>query len=307
MNDPVDIILEGKRLRLTNLDKVFYPTVGFTKAQVIDYYTRVSPALLPHLRGRALTLKRYPNGVEGDYFYEKECPSHRPSWITVAPIPHDKKDGVVNFCVINELAALVWAANLADLELHTSLSLAKDQNRPTALVFDLDPGHPATIIDCARVALELHHLLGELELESFPKTSGGKGMQIYIPLNMAVDYNATKALALSLARLLEKYHPDRVTSKMSKSARTGKVFVDWSQNDRHKTTVCVYSLRARERPFVSTPVRWEELEKAVNKEDPSLLLFDSEQAINRVLRLGDLFEPVLNLKQNVPLRRQTDK
>lgn len=307
MTSHVEVSLEGRRLTLSNLDKVLYPAVGFTKAQVIDYYTRVAPALLPHLKGRALTLKRYPDGVEGEYFYEKECPSHRPSWVPVAPIPHDRKTGVVNYCVINELPALVWAANLADLELHTSLSLARDPDRPTVLVFDLDPGLPATVIDCARVGITLGDMLSELGLESFPKTSGGKGLQIYVPLNTAVDYAATKPLALALAGLLEKYHPDGVTSKMSKSARPGKVFVDWSQNDRHKTTVCVYSLRARERPLVSTPVRWEELEKAVKKEDPSLLLFDSEQVISRISRLGDLFEPVLRLKQKLPAHTRNRK
>lgn len=292
--------VDGRRLRLTNLEKVLYPAVGFTKAQVIDYYTHVAPALLPHLKGRALTLKRYPDGVEGDYFYEKECPSHRPPWVTVAPIHSGKKDDVVHYCVINDLPALVWAANLADLEMHTSLSLAQEPDRPTTLVFDLDPEHPATIINCARVGIALRDMLGELGLESFPKTSGGKGLHIYVPFNTAVDYGATKPLALALAGLLEKYHPDTVTSKMSKSARVGKVFLDWSQNDRHKTTVCVYSLRARERPFVSTPVRWDELEQAVKEEDPSLLLFDSEEVLSRVSRLGDLFEPVLSLKQKLP-------
>ena len=301
MKKEVEVSLDGRSLRLSNLDKILYPETGFTKAQVIDYYTRVAPVILPHLRGRPLTLKRYPDGVGGEFFYEKECPSYRPSWIKTAPIPLEEENRVVNFCLVNDLPSLVWAANLADLEMHTSLSLAKDIDRPTTMVFDLDPGAPATIVDCARVGIQLRRMLAQLSLESFAKTSGGKGLQIYVPLNTAVDYDAAKSMALALANLLEKYYPDQATSNMAKSVRPGKVFVDWSQNDRHKTTVCVYSLRARERPLVSTPVKWEEVEKAVEKSDAGLLLFDSEQVLKRVSRFGDLFAPVLKLKQKLPV------
>lgn len=300
MKSNVQVSLEGKTLNLSNLDKVLYPAIGFTKAQVIDYYTRAAPVLLPHLRGRPLTLKRYPDGVDADFFYEKECPSHRPKWVKTAPIQLEEEDRTVNFCLINDLPSLVWAANLADLEMHTSLSTAAEIDRPTMLVFDLDPGVPATIIDCAKVGIRLRGILGQLGLESFPKTSGGKGLQVYVPINTAADYNDTKSLALAVAGLLEKNYPGEVTSSMSKSLRAGKVFVDWSQNDRHKTTVCVYSLRARKRPLVSTPIKWAELEKAVKKGDLSLLIFDSEQVTARIARYGDLLEPVLKMKQNLP-------
>ena len=256
----VEVEVEGRRLKLSNLDKVLYPKVGFTKGQVIDYYTRVAPVLLPHLRSRPLTLKRYPDGVEGEYFYEKECPSHRPPWVRTAPISANGRE--INFCVVDDLPTLVWAANLADLELHTSLALVEDVQRPTMVVFDLDPGPPAGILDCCEVALWVRQLLEELNLASYVKTSGSKGLHFYIPLNTPVTYEQTKPFARALARLLEKQHADRVTSNMKKELRRGKVFIDWSQNNDFKTTVCAYSLRARERPTVATPVSWEEVRAA---------------------------------------------
>jgi bifunctional non-homologous end joining protein LigD len=294
----LEVEVEGRRLKLSNLEKVLYPAVGFTKGQVIDYYRRVGPVLLPHLRGRPLTLKRYPDGVEGEFFYEKQCPSHRPDWVRTEPIRANSKE--INFCVADDLPTLVWAANLADLELHPSLSLATDIQRPTTLAFDLDPGPPAAILDCARVGLWLRDVLGELGLECFPKTSGSKGMQVYAPLNTPVSYDQTKPFARALARLLEKRHPDLVVSRMKKELRKGKVLVDWSQNDDFKTTVCVYSLRAKERPTVSTPLAWEEVEAALEKEDADVLTFDSEMVLDRVEREGDLFEPVLKLEQSLP-------
>jgi bifunctional non-homologous end joining protein LigD len=294
----LEVEVEGKHLRLTNLDKVLYPAVGFTKGQVIDYYRRIAPVLLPHLRGRPLTLKRYPDGVDGPFFYEKQCPSHRPSWVKTAPIRTNKKK--IDFCLANDLPTLVWTANLADLELHTSLSLAKDIKRPTMMVFDLDPGAPAAILECAEVGLWLRELLDRLGLQSFAKTSGSKGLQVYVPLNRKTTYDETKPLAHAAARLLEKREPERVVSSMKKSLRKGKVFVDWSQNDEHKTTVCVYSLRARVRPTVSTPVTWEEVESALEKRDADGLVFDSDAALERASRSGDLFKPVLELKQSVP-------
>jgi bifunctional non-homologous end joining protein LigD len=294
----LEVEVEGRRLKLSNLEKVLYPAVGFTKGAVIDYYTRVAPVLLPHLRGRPLTLKRYPDGVEGNFFYEKECPSHRPDWVHTAPVKANSK--TINFCIVDDLPTLVWAANLADLELHTSLSLAKDISRPTMMVFDLDPGAPAAILECVQVGLWLREVLGELGLESFPKTSGSKGFQMYVPLNTKVTYDESKPFAHALAKLLEKQHPELVVSSMRKELRKGKVFVDWSQNDDFKTTICVYSLRARERPTVSTPVRWEEAESAFETRDPDSLVFDSEMVLDRVEREGDLFEPVLKLKQRLP-------
>ncbi len=296
----LEISVDGKRLKLSNLEKVLYPAVGFTKAQVVDYYVRVAPVLLPHLRGRPLTMKRYPEGVDGQYFYEKQCPQHRPKWVRTAPIWSEGKQRPTEYCLVDDLPTLVWAANLADLELHTSLSLAKAIERPTMMVFDLDPGEPADIVQCCQVALWLREHLEKLDLESYPKTSGSKGLQVYVPINTAVTYDDTKLLARSMAETLEREHRDQVVSKMAKSLRPGKVFVDWSQNDEHKTTVCVYSLRAKQRPMVSSPVTWAEVAAGAKRKDPSLLAFDASQALRRVEQHGDLFEPVLKLKQRLP-------
>ena len=287
--------VEGRQLRLTNLDKVLYPVPGFTKGQVIDYYTRIAPHLLPHLRGRPLTLKRYPNGVEGQHFYEKQCPSHRPDWVRTAAIAVSRK--TIDFCLCDDLPTLVWAANLADLELHPSLSLAEAIGHPTTLAFDLDPGEPAGIIECCEVACLLRDLLDQLGLECFPKTSGSKGMQLYAPLDGEAAYEQTKPLSQALARHLEARHPQLVVSSQRKELRKGKVLVDWSQNDEHKTTVCVYSLRARERPTVSTPLRWEEVEEA---RDPADLAFEAGDVLERVAEHGDLFAPVVECEQPLP-------
>lgn len=300
MSASAEVEIGGRTLKLSNLDKVFYPRAGFTKAQVIDYYARIAPFVLPHLADRPLTLKRYPDGVEGPYFYEKRCPRHAPKWVKTAPVWSEGNQEDVNFCLANDLPTLVWAANLADLELHTSLALARDIQRPTALVFDLDPGEPADLIDCCQVGLWIRDRLEALGLKSFPKTSGSKGLQLYAPLNTPLTYEDTKPFAHVLAQTLEREHPDRVVSKMLKKLRVGKVLVDWSQNDPRKTTVCVYSLRARERPTVSTPVAWPEVEAALRRKDKSLLTFDAEQVLARVDRQGDLFEPVLTLKQTLP-------
>ena len=286
--------VEGRELSLSNLDKVMYPSTGFTKGHLIDYYTRVAPALVPHLRGRPLTLKRYPNGVEGQHFYEKNCPSHRPDWVRTAEI--DLRSKKIDFCLCEDLPTLVWMANLADLELHPSLSLAEDIERPTTLAFDLDPGPGTGIEQCCQVGLWLRETLSQLGLESFPKTSGSKGLQVYAPLNGEVTYDDTKPLAHGLARLLEGQHPELVVSKMKKELRKGKVFIDWSQNDEHKTTVSVYSLRAKERPTVSTPLRWEEVEQG----DAEALVFEYDEVLERVEEHGDLFAPVLELRQELP-------
>lgn len=296
-----ELEIEGRKVPVSNLDKVLYPEAGFTKADVIDYYIRIAPVLLPHLKKRALTLKRYPNGVEGAFFYEKKCPSHRPPWVKTAEIESGRtKDKVVNYCLAEDLPTLVWAANLADLELHTSLARSNAPDRPTMLVFDLDPGAPADIVLCCQVGLWLREALAEAGLECWSKTSGSKGLQIYTPLNTATDYDATKPFANALAERLTEEHPREVTAVMAKAGRTGKVFIDWSQNDRHKTTICVYSLRAKSQPTVSTPVMWDEVEACWKKKDAARLVFDSEAVLKRVEKHGDLFEPMLTLKQKLP-------
>jgi bifunctional non-homologous end joining protein LigD len=293
----VEVEVEGRRLKLSNLDKVFYPVVGFTKGEVIDYYRRIAPALLPHLRDRPLTLKRYPDGVEGQFFYEKQCPSHRPDWIQTVTVQNRRE---IQYCLANDLSTLIWLANLADLELHTSLSRSKDIQRPTMMVFDLDPGEPAAILECAQVGLALRDLFRNLGLDCYPKTSGSKGLQVYVPINTPVTYDDTKPFAHAIAMLLEKQLPDLVVSSMKKSIRGGKVLVDWSQNDDHKTTICVYSLRARERPTVSTPVRWEEVEEAFEAKDSARLVFEAETVLERAEADGDVFAPVLEQQQSLP-------
>src|SRR5438045_892852 len=290
----------GRTLQLTNLDKVFYPATGFTKGQVIDYYARIAPVLVPHLAGKPLTLKRYPNGVNQPPFFEKNATKHRPDWVKTAPIWSEGNQRDVNYILANDLATLVWVANLASIELHPSLSLATDIECPRSLVFDLDPGPPANIVQCCQVAVWLREIFEHLGLQSFPKTSGSKGLQLYVPLHTPTSFDATKLFARALAQVLEQDHPEQVVSDMKKSLRTGKVFVDWSQNDEHKTTVAVYSLRAREHPTVSTPVTWDEVERCLKKKDPGLLVFESKQTIARFEKMGDLFEPVLKLKQKLP-------
>ncbi len=294
------IEIQGRNLKLSNLEKVLYPAAGFTKKDVIDYYARIAPAIIPHLAGRALTRKRYPDGVDGEPFFEKNAPMHKPDWVKTAPIWSGRNRRTIHYILADDLPTLVWLANLAALELHPSLALARDITCPTEMVFDLDPGPPANIVQCCQVGLWLREIFDHFGLRSFPKTSGSKGLQIYIPLNTPISYDDTKMFSRALAELLEHEHRDMVVSDMKKNVRTGKVFVDWSQNDEHKTTVAVYSLRARERPTVSTPVTWEEVEKALKKKDAGLLVFEAKQAVARFEKMGDLFEPVLELKQKLP-------
>ena len=292
--------VEGRRLKLSNFHKVLYPRTGFTKGQLVEYYARIAPALLPHLHDRPLTLKRYPNGVEAGHFYEKQCPGHRPEWVATERIQSEREERAIDYCLANDLPTLVWLGNLADLELHPSLSLAGDIERPTTLAFDLDPGAPADLVDCCAVALWLRRVLEAVGLDAYPKTSGSKGLQVYVPLNTDVSYADTKPFAKAVAELLEKEHPDRVVSRMAKELRRGKVFVDWSQNDRHKTTVSVYSLRARERPTVSTPVSWEEVEETLEGGKAENLTFECGAVLERVTETGDLFAPVLSQVQELP-------
>ncbi len=300
MRTESELKVNGRTLKVSNLDKVLYPEAGFTKGDVINYYIQIAHCLLPHLKDRALTLKRYPNGVNAEFFYEKRCPPHRPDWVKTAAIWSEGNQKEIQFCLANDLPTLVWAANLADLELHTSLAKAQAPDRPTMMVFDLDPGPPAEILECARVAFWLRGILAELKLKAFPKTTGSKGLQLYVPLNTPVDFDKTKSLAKALAEALEQQYPKQVVSKMSKALRKGKVFIDWSQNDRHKTTVCVYSLRAKQTPTVSTPLDWDELEKASKAGKRENLVFTSDDVVKRAKQHGDLFEPVLKLKQKLP-------
>jgi bifunctional non-homologous end joining protein LigD len=281
----------GREVKLSNLDKVLYPEAGFAKRDVIDYYARIAPALLPHLEGRALTLKRYPNGVNAAYFYEKNAPSHRPEWVTTARV------GSIDYVVVDGEPTLVWLANLADLELHTSLALAPEPERPTLVAFDLDPGPPATIVECCRVAELLHGMFQGLGLQSFAKTSGSKGMQVYVPLNSPATFAQSKAFSKAVAELLAREEPGLVVARQTKSARTGKVLVDWGQNDDGKTTVSVYSLRALSRPTVSTPVTWDEVRATRRPED---LTFEAADVLRRVDEQGDLFAPVVSLVQALP-------
>jgi bifunctional non-homologous end joining protein LigD len=300
MPTPTIVEVEGRKLKLSNLDKVLYPAAGFTKGQVIDYIVHIAPVLQPHLAGRPLTMKRYPEGVDHPYFFEKNAPKHRPDWVKTAPIWSEGNERDVNYILANDLATLVWIANLASLELHPSLSLAAHIESPTMIVFDLDPGPPANIVQCSQVAIWVRAIFDHFGLQSFAKTSGSKGMQIYVPLNTKTTYEQTKPFAHALARLLEQEHPELVVSDMKKAIRTNKVFVDWSQNDQHKTTIAVYSLRARERPTVSTPITWEEVEQTLKKKDPQRLVFEAADVLKRVEKMGDLFEPLLKLKQKLP-------
>ncbi|MEY2409980.1 MAG: bifunctional non-ous end joining protein LigD [Verrucomicrobiota bacterium] len=295
-----NLTVEGRTLEVSNLDKVLYPKNGFTKGDVINYYIHVAHVLLPHLRDRPLTLKRYPNGVEGEFFYEKRCPGFRPSWLKTAPVWSEGNQATIHFCLANDLPSLVWAANLADLELHTSLGRRQKIDRPTAMVFDLDPGPGADILKCAEVGLALRELLQKKSLKSFAKTSGSKGLQIYVPLNTTATFDQTKACARTIAEKLARERPEKVVSQMAKKVRQNKVYIDWVQNDPHKTTVCVYSLRAKENPTVSTPVAWDEVEKALKKGRAADLVFQAPDVIDRVKRRGDLFAPVLELKQKLP-------
>jgi bifunctional non-homologous end joining protein LigD len=297
----VEVEVEGRTLSLSNLQKIYYPASGFTKGQVIEYYTRIAPVLLPHLRGRHLTLKRYPEGVDGPFFYEKQCPSHRPDWVRTVGVWSRHNEREIDYCMVEDLATVVWLANLADLEMHTPLAFAATPKEPTMLAFDLDPGPPATIVECAEVACRLREAFDHFGLTAFPKTSGSKGMQLYVPLNTpGTTYDVTKPFAKGIAEVMERRLPDLVVSDMRRDLRPGKVLIDWSQNDEHKTTVSVYSLRARERPTVSCPVTWDEVEDVLRSRDPDDLAFTSDEVLDRVAEHGDRFAAVLTLRQELP-------
>ena len=301
MSTKVEVAVGGRQLTLSNLDKVLYPEAHFTKAEVIDYYTRMAPVLLPHLKGRPLTLKRYPNGVNAPFFYEKQAPSHRPSWVKTVPIYSASTDRDIDYVVVGSLATLVWVANLADLELHTTMAMAKTPQKPTMVVFDLDPGAPADLHQCCVVALCLRELFEANGLQSWAKVSGSKGLQLYVPVNApGVTYDTTTPFAKAVAVRMEKEHPELVVSKQKKELRVGKVLVDWSQNVDSKTTVCAYSLRAKAQPTVSMPVTWDEVEACAETGDKDAITFDAGEALARVEEVGDLFAPVLTTKQKLP-------
>jgi bifunctional non-homologous end joining protein LigD len=304
-----EVTVGNRRLKLTNLDKVLYPKTKTTKAEVIDYYARVADLTLPHLKGRPLTLRRFPEGVgnPGASFFEKNCPKHRPDWVKTTPIYVDRRAGEIDFCLCENRATLVWMAQLAALELHPSLSRATRMEQPTLLAFDLDPGPPAGLVQCCKVALRVRELFGAFGLEGFPKVSGGKGLQVYFPLNTKVTYEQTSPFAKAIAQLLEKETPKEVVSKMAKAERRGRVFVDWSQNHQKKTTISVYSLRARERPTASIPLHWREVERAAKRGDAENLRFEIPAAIERVEKEGDLFGPVLKMKQKLPRVEELDE
>ena len=294
----VEIDVEGRRLGLSNLDKVLYPS-GFTKSQVIDYMARIAPVAVPHLAGRALTFKRFPDGSDTAGFFEKRCPGHRPPWVEVALGPGDRNGGI-EYCRVDEVAAMVWAANMAALEIHAPMALAADLDTPRALVFDFDPGAPATIVECCQVALAAREVLEAVGLRGWCKTSGSKGLQMYVPLNSdGATHEGAADFALAVGQVLERQLPGQVTTVMAKAERPGKIFVDWSQNAFHKTTIAVYSLRARPEPTVSTPVTWDEVAACAERELE--LRFVSDQVLERVDTHGDLFAPVLSVEQRLPV------
>jgi bifunctional non-homologous end joining protein LigD len=292
--------IAGKRLSLSNLEKDLYPSYGFTKAHVIDYYRRISQFMLPHLKDRALTLKRYPEGVEKEFFFEKRCPSHRPDWAKTAVVVGDDK-GAMTVCLVNDLETLIWVANLASLELHVPLARASSPETPDSMVFDLDPGEGANVLDCARVALILRDLLSGLGLNGYVKTSGRKGLHVYVPLNLkGMTFEDTKKFTKAVAVTLQKNYPALVTAKMAVELRKNKVFINWSQNDPSKTMICVYSLRAGRKPTVSSPLAWYELEDLAAQKDPLKFEVLHSKVLSRAQESGDLFRDVISRKQKLP-------
>ncbi len=297
MADRVSVSVEDRVLSLSNLDKILYPETGTTKGEVIAYYQAIAPVLLPHLAGRCVTLRRYPDGVDGVSFFEKRCPGHRPDWVQVATGPGDRKSPI-RYCRIDDLPTLVWAANLAALELHAPMARHHQLDRPDMVVFDLDPGAPAAMPECAEVALGLKSLFDQVDLLAFPKTSGSKGLQVYVPINGPLTHDGAADFALAVGTLMDELLPGRTLTSMAKAERKGKVFIDWSQNAFHKTTVAAYSLRARPRPTVSTPVSWDEVGEAA---DGAELAFTFDRVLERVTRRGDLFAPTTTLEQRLPV------
>ena len=295
----VNVEIGGRTLSVSNLDKVLYPETGFTKAEVIDYYVRVAPTILAHLGDRGITMRRFPDGVDAGSFFEKRCPSHRPEWVQAALGPGDR-GGAIEYCRLTEPAALAWAANMAALELHAPMARVDDIDAPTMVVFDLDPGPGTAMTECAVVAGWIRTVLDAVGLRAWPKTSGSKGLQLYVPLNAPHTHDHASSFALAVAQLVERDHPELVVTTQRKEARAGKVLIDWSQNSRHKTTICVYSLRARPHPTVSTPVTWDEVVAAA---EGAPLSFEAPDVLDRLDAHGDLFAPTTTLIQDLPAAR----
>jgi bifunctional non-homologous end joining protein LigD len=290
---------DGRRVRVTTLDRVMFATSRTTKAELLEYYIRIGPTMLAHLADRQLHMHRYPEGVDGPRFWQKACPEHRPDWVSTAAVWSRDKNAYIEYCVVNELASLLWAVNLGSIELHTSLHRCEDLQRPTAIAFDLDPGPGASILHCCEVGLRLREGFEALSLQAYPKTSGSKGLQVFLPLNTDVTYDATKPAARRIAEIFEDQTPDAVVARMARAARQGRVLIDWSQNTQHKSMVCAYSVRAKQRPTVSTPMTWQEIESAVDSGRSDALVFEMGDVVERVRELGDLFAPVLSRRQTL--------
>ncbi|MGI8437291.1 MAG: non-homologous end-joining DNA ligase, partial [Chthoniobacterales bacterium] len=293
--------VDGRALTFTNTDKIYFPESGFTKGELIGFYDDIAEIILPHLQDRPLTMKRFPEGIAGDFFYEKNAPKHTPDWVETFAVPRTEESGEINYILCNDRATLLWTANLADIEKHVLLARAPELNQPTSVVFDLDPGPPAGVIECGQVALHLKALFAAWGLESFVKVSGSKGLHLSVPLNSGATYEMTQPFAKAVAELGAQQLPRLVVSTMAKRVRDGKVLVDWSQNSDFKTTVAVYAVRAKGgRPFVSLPITWKELERAVKRKDEASLFFTPAAARKRIKKSGDLFAPVLTLEQKLP-------
>jgi bifunctional non-homologous end joining protein LigD len=287
----------GRRLTIRNLDRVVFPRTGTTKGDLLGYYVSIGEVMLPHLRERLLHMHRYPEGVEGPRFWQKGCPDYKPEWLPTAPVWSRDKGENIDYCVVNELAALLWAVNIGSIELHTSLHLRDALHSPTVMAFDLDPGPGVGLLACCEVALRLREMFARVNVACYPKTSGSKGLQVYVPLNSGARYEMTKPASRRIAERLEEQTPHAVVSRMARSLRSGRVLVDWSQNTEHKSMVCAYSVRAKERPTVSTPLDWDEVERALDASDPNLLVFEMPEVLERVAARGDLFAPVLTERQ----------
>lgn len=293
--------VDGREITLSNLDKVLYPESGTTKADVIEYYRAVAPALLPYLHDRPLTMKRYPDGIGQAPFFEKRCPTWRPDWLSTASVWSRSNEQHIDYCLLGDLPSLVWASNLANLELHTMLAHRGDPGRPSMIVFDLDPGTDTGLVECARVAVWIGEVFDSLDLSTVVKASGSKGLHLHVPLNTPVTYEQTKPFARAVAQLVERQHPDQVISRMTRSVRPGKVFIDWSQNSAHKTTVAPYSLRAVDPPTVAAPLHWEEVYRvATGEAEPGTLRFGPERLLGDLSDRKAVLEPLISLRQDLP-------
>jgi len=295
---PTEVTVEvgSRKLKLTNLEKVLYPATGFTKASVIDYYVRIAPVMLDHIGDRGITMRRFPDGVDAESFFNKRCPDWRPDWLGAIRGPGES-DGPIDYCRLSEVASMAWAANLAALEIHAPMARGDDIESPTMLVYDLDPGEGTGMTECCQIAESLAEVLDAVDLQAWPKTSGSKGLQLYVPLNTPHTHQHVGAFAKATGQLLERERIKEITTTMGASNRVGKVLIDWSQNSRHKTTIAPYSLRAKPSPTVSTPVTWDEVADGAAGQP---LSFEAHEVLERVEEFGDLFAPTVVLEQVLP-------